>query len=105
MGAKTVGQDESDLLSNGTAMDGQPASSAVSFAAQIRPAHRSPRAHCPSNAAWFTKLRNLCSVAVLVASLTAGGCTTSLREWCHNGFKVGPNYATPPAPVAPQWID
>jgi NodT family efflux transporter outer membrane factor (OMF) lipoprotein len=23
----------------------------------------------------------------------------------HNGFKVGPNYKRPPAPIAPQWID
>ena len=32
------------------------------------------------------------------------GCT-SLRDYVHNGFKVGPNYATPPAPVAEHWID
>jgi outer membrane protein TolC len=33
-----------------------------------------------------------------------GGCT-SLKDYIHNGFKVGPNYATPPAPVAEHWID
>jgi NodT family efflux transporter outer membrane factor (OMF) lipoprotein len=33
-----------------------------------------------------------------------GGCT-SWREYIHNGFKVGPNYRKPPAPVAKQWID
>ena len=32
------------------------------------------------------------------------GCT-SLEEYVHNGFKVGPNYCPPPAPVAPDWID
>jgi NodT family efflux transporter outer membrane factor (OMF) lipoprotein len=32
------------------------------------------------------------------------GCTT-LKEYIDNGFKVGPNYAAPPAPVAKQWID
>jgi NodT family efflux transporter outer membrane factor (OMF) lipoprotein len=32
------------------------------------------------------------------------GCTT-LSEYIHNGFKVGPNYARPPAPVAQKWID
>jgi NodT family efflux transporter outer membrane factor (OMF) lipoprotein len=32
------------------------------------------------------------------------GCT-SLREYVHNGFKVGPNYQKPPAPVAKDWID
>jgi NodT family efflux transporter outer membrane factor (OMF) lipoprotein len=26
-------------------------------------------------------------------------------EYVHNGFKVGPNYRRPPAPVAPNWID
>jgi NodT family efflux transporter outer membrane factor (OMF) lipoprotein len=28
-----------------------------------------------------------------------------LEEYVHNGFKVGPNYCPPPAPVAPDWID
>jgi NodT family efflux transporter outer membrane factor (OMF) lipoprotein len=32
------------------------------------------------------------------------GCTT-LEEYIHNGFKVGPNYGRPPAPVAREWID
>jgi NodT family efflux transporter outer membrane factor (OMF) lipoprotein len=32
------------------------------------------------------------------------GCTT-LAEWVHNGFKVGPNFTEPPAAVAPEWID
>jgi NodT family efflux transporter outer membrane factor (OMF) lipoprotein len=32
------------------------------------------------------------------------GCTT-LTEYIHNGFKVGPNYKRPPAPVAEHWID
>jgi len=32
------------------------------------------------------------------------GCTT-LTEYVQNGFKVGPNYRPPPAPVAPNWID
>jgi NodT family efflux transporter outer membrane factor (OMF) lipoprotein len=33
-----------------------------------------------------------------------GGCTP-LQEYVHNGFKVGPNYCKPPAPVAKDWID
>lgn len=41
--------------------------------------------------------------AVLVAALS--GCGTSLREYLHNGFKVGPNYSRPAAPVADQWLD
>lgn len=32
------------------------------------------------------------------------GCT-SLSEYVSNGFKVGPNYQRPPAPVAQHWID
>ena len=32
------------------------------------------------------------------------GCT-SLTDYVHNGFKVGPNYCRPPAPVAQHWID
>src|SRR5579871_6833463 len=40
--------------------------------------------------------------ACLLILLVAGGCT-SLGEWWHNGFKVGPNYQAPPAPVKPQW--
>ncbi|NLF06956.1 MAG: efflux transporter outer membrane subunit [Pirellulaceae bacterium] len=34
----------------------------------------------------------------------ACGCT-STREWWQNGWKVGPNYGRPPAPVANEWID
>jgi NodT family efflux transporter outer membrane factor (OMF) lipoprotein len=36
--------------------------------------------------------------------LSASGCTT-LRDYINNGFKVGPNYKRPPAPVAQKWID
>ena len=37
-------------------------------------------------------------------ALPLGGCT-SAREYIQNGFKVGPNYGKPPAPVAGDWID
>ncbi len=36
--------------------------------------------------------------------LLGGGCTP-WREYIHNGFKVGPNFCKPDAPVASQWID
>ncbi|HEY2841877.1 MAG TPA: efflux transporter outer membrane subunit [Pirellulales bacterium] len=39
---------------------------------------------------------------LLICAIT--GCT-SLREYVGNGFKVGPNYKRPPAPVASEWID
>ena len=42
--------------------------------------------------------------AVGVLTLLASGCTT-LQEWVHNGFKVGPNYHEPPAAAAQGWID
>jgi NodT family efflux transporter outer membrane factor (OMF) lipoprotein len=42
--------------------------------------------------------------AVLIAVGLSCGCT-SWPQYVHNGFKVGPNYCRPPAPVAPQWID
>ena len=32
------------------------------------------------------------------------GCTP-VSEYVHNGFKVGPNFKRPPAPVASEWID
>lgn len=40
---------------------------------------------------------------VVVAAIVAG--CTPFREYVDNGFKVGPNYSPPPAPVETQWID
>jgi NodT family efflux transporter outer membrane factor (OMF) lipoprotein len=37
-------------------------------------------------------------------ALSFCGCTP-FGEYIQNGFKVGPNYRRPPAPVAPSWID
>lgn len=37
-------------------------------------------------------------------ALSVAGCT-SPKEYIDNGFKVGPNYKRPPAPVAQHWID
>ncbi len=39
-------------------------------------------------------------VLVFVVVVSVAGCTTSLRNWVRNGFKVGPNYRRPPAPVS-----
>src|SRR5262249_2269828 len=42
----------------------------------------------------------------VVAVFLTGGCVaTDPLTWIHNGFKVGPNYHRPPAPVAPEWIE
>ena len=51
----------------------------------------------PRSKAWLASL-----LALMVA--LQPGCT-SLREYVGNGFKVGPNYLRPPAPVAGAWID
>jgi len=42
--------------------------------------------------------------ALLIAMLATQGCS-SLSQWAHNGFKVGPNYAEPGASVATEWVD
>ena len=42
--------------------------------------------------------------SVVALALFACGCTT-LSEWVHNGFKVGPNYCQPTAAVAPEWSE
>jgi NodT family efflux transporter outer membrane factor (OMF) lipoprotein len=42
--------------------------------------------------------------ALLGISSATVGCTP-IREFIDNGFKVGPNYRRPPAPLADAWID
>ena len=46
------------------------------------------------------KLLTICALVFL-----ATGCTTSLKRWKANGFKVGPNYCRPCIPVADDWVD
>jgi NodT family efflux transporter outer membrane factor (OMF) lipoprotein len=46
--------------------------------------------------------RRVLLLAVLAVVLS--GCT-NLQNYLGNGLKVGPEYVTPPAPVAPDWID
>ncbi len=48
--------------------------------------------------------RTIAVIACLALSALTCGCTT-LQEYVHNGFKVGPNYSPPPAPVAQDWIE
>jgi len=38
-------------------------------------------------------------------SLSSGCVATGPVDWIRNGFKVGPNYEQPPAPVAEGWIE
>jgi NodT family efflux transporter outer membrane factor (OMF) lipoprotein len=43
--------------------------------------------------------------ALVGALLFNSGCiVTGPVQWVRNGFKVGPNYCRPPAPVAEEWI-
>src|SRR5579862_1459601 len=42
--------------------------------------------------------------AVAAFLLVFAGCTTP-KEYVQNGFKVGPNYQQPPAPIAKGWIE
>lgn len=49
-------------------------------------------------------LRTALRAALCVLVLVSSGCT-SFREYVANGYKVGPNYRRPPAPVANDWID
>ena len=44
-------------------------------------------------------------VTVLVATVICSSGCTSVREYFHNGLKVGPNYKRPSVPVADEWID
>ena len=51
-----------------------------------------------SNRVWILWLAEF---VLIGAPLFIGGCMTSVSDWVRNGFKVGPNYETPAAPVAP----
>jgi NodT family efflux transporter outer membrane factor (OMF) lipoprotein len=42
---------------------------------------------------------------VLSAIVVAGSGCTQIQQWHRNGFKVGPNYCQPSAPIAEAWID
>lgn len=48
--------------------------------------------------------RVVTAIAISALAISVCGCT-SLSDYVHNGFKVGPNYCQPEAPVAEKWID
>jgi NodT family efflux transporter outer membrane factor (OMF) lipoprotein len=58
----------------------------------------------PSNRRRRKRALGFCLAGGLLLASTSG-CATTLREWWHNGWKVGPNYRRPTAAVAPAWID
>lgn len=49
------------------------------------------------------------TLSLIAMAVNVSGCCYvpggSCRDWWRNGFKVGPNYCQPAAPVASQWID
>ena len=47
-------------------------------------------------------LKQKCVLLIFAVSLC--GCT-SVKDYVQNGFKVGPNYSSPAAPVECNWID
>jgi NodT family efflux transporter outer membrane factor (OMF) lipoprotein len=51
------------------------------------------------------KPRSLTRLALLFAAVVSTCGCTPWMEFIRNGFKVGPNYQKPPAPVAKDWID
>lgn len=61
----------------------------------------------PATRGWLRHGRQsaLCRGVLMFGLLLAMTGCTMLGEYVHNGFKVGPNYHRPPAPVAEHWID
>lgn len=57
-------------------------------------------AHGRSSLGWL----GVSSLCLVVGAFSSSGCT-SPKEYLANHFKVGPNYAKPPAPVEAKWID
>ncbi|MEK6250122.1 MAG: efflux transporter outer membrane subunit, partial [Planctomycetales bacterium] len=49
------------------------------------------------------ELRHTAAI-ICIISCVVTGCT-SVRDYVHNRFKIGPNYSRPAAPVADEWIE
>jgi NodT family efflux transporter outer membrane factor (OMF) lipoprotein len=61
--------------------------------------------HTAPRLVWPRRPRSVTSLAIPFAAIVLTCGCTSWREYVHNGFKVGPDYCKPPAPVAKEWID
>lgn len=80
-------------------MSSLPTNGSLHSRMQSRPASRASIVHCLS--------------AIVVATMFSGcaglrsakGYIGSCKDYVHNGFKVGPEYCKPAAPVADSWID
>src|SRR5262245_35064340 len=78
--------------------------SCIVFSKQgVRTAHATPMFRTANP--WSSpSCRRLLTLIGLCGLASLAGCT-SLHDYVRNGFKVGPNYGRPPAPVAENWID
>jgi NodT family efflux transporter outer membrane factor (OMF) lipoprotein len=71
-----------------------------------RPASRAPATALERGwLRWLRRRRIQLWAGFVGLTLLGGGGCTPLREFVQNGFKVGPNYERPPAPLASEWID
>jgi NodT family efflux transporter outer membrane factor (OMF) lipoprotein len=62
--------------------------------------------NCSLNSRTLRPMGWLVLVGPLSVIILNCGCTALQEpEWLRNGFKVGPNYSQPSAPVAPEWIE
>jgi NodT family efflux transporter outer membrane factor (OMF) lipoprotein len=67
--------------------------------------HRCPRKRRDDRPRQKALWRSVTSILLAGSILAQCGCiTTGPHQWLQNGFKVGPEYGRPPAPVADQWI-
>ncbi len=53
----------------------------------------------------YRLIRLISACLGVAAALALVGCTTTIPEYIHNGFKVGPNYVPPAAPLPAKWLD
>jgi NodT family efflux transporter outer membrane factor (OMF) lipoprotein len=60
--------------------------------------------HVPRPLASPTRFKSACLVLAIASLAVASGCA-GVGRWAEKGFKVGPDYGSPPAPVADNWID
>src|SRR4030042_1889066 len=59
-----------------------------------------------SSGGWrFARLLLPCLLGLATLTGCCGVRGARLTDWWCNGFKVGPNYSRPAAPVASQWVD
>ena len=70
-----------------------------------RPKHKQSSRPASGIGSWIHSKGMVCCLAGAATAFTGCAYTGGVKEYIHNGFKVGPNYAKPAAPVAGSWID